>query len=629
MKTSISSRLLRLLPGLAILAAALPAFSQTTAFNYQGRLTDGGQPATGLYDLTFKVFDSAGPGTAGQQGSTASQVAVPVTNGLFSVSLNFGSAPFSGARRWLEVGARTNNPAASYVTLLPRTELTPVPYAITAQSANAVPAGTVGNAQLAANAVTATKISSGQVVKSLNGLRDDVTLVAGANVTLTPSGNNLTINSSGSGAFSLNGNNAYYNAGNVGIGTISPQDPLHVNGFARVGGTSSRYVWLGQDGSGMFLEQVGDAPMTSNMRIQSSRSGAFSAYSQFVVDPENGFSFRGFGGANGNVGIGTFTPAYTLDVQGEVNAAGAFIASSAYTGAYGTVLSVPHYSRKRLLNSYWRFDLGDYVDIEVPGNDGPGNLLRITSHGNLGVGVSDPRFHLDIGGRVRFRDEAGANTAGAWYQAENGFGAGGLADIAFVGVLDATRVGIYGNDPRGALGWGFTFDTVTGNVGIGTGTSYPTSKLQVNGDMSVSVLTITGGADLAEPFDMSEEDIPKGAVVVIDEDNPGKLKMSDRSYDNRVAGIISGANGVNPGIMLKQEGILEGTQNVALTGRVYALADASASSIKPGDLLTTSGTPGHCMKAADRDQSHGAIIGKAMTGLKEGKGHVLVLVNLQ
>ena len=74
----------------------------------------------------------------------------------------------------------------------------------------------------------------------------------------------------------------------------------------------------------------------------------------------------------------------------------------------------------------------------------------------------------------------------------------------------------------------------------------------------VKVLQITGGSDLAEPFNLSTKDIPKGAVVVIDEHAPGRLKLSDRPYDTRVAGIVSGANGINPGISLHQEGALEG-----------------------------------------------------------------------
>jgi hypothetical protein len=144
-------------------------------------------------------------------------------------------------------------------------------------------------------------------------------------------------------------------------------------------------------------------------------------------------------------------------------------------------------------------------------------------------------------------------------------------------------------------------------------------------------ITITGGADLAEPFQIStaDKEVAQGAVLVIDEENPGHLKLSDQPYDTRVAGVVSGANGINPGIQMQQQGLLEGGKNVALTGRVYVQADVSNGPIKPGDLLTSSTIPGHAMKVSDHARAQGAILGKAMTGLKDGKGMVLVLVTLQ
>ena len=154
-------------------------------------------------------------------------------------------------------------------------------------------------------------------------------------------------------------------------------------------------------------------------------------------------------------------------------------------------------------------------------------------------------------------------------------------------------------------------------------------SLNPNGTASVAVLNITGGADLAEPFQMKEPELEKGSVVVIDEEHPGRLKRSYRAYDKRVAGILSGANGVNPGIALHQDGILEGGQNVALSGRVYVQADATHGAIAPGDMLTTSDTPGYAMKVSDPTRAQGAVIGKAMSALGEGQGMVLVLVSLQ
>ena len=73
----------------------------------------------------------------------------------------------------------------------------------------------------------------------------------------------------------------------------------------------------------------------------------------------------------------------------------------------------------------------------------------------------------------------------------------------------------------------------------------------------------------------------------------------------------------------------DGKYPVALTGRVYCYVDATEGAIVPGDLITTSATPGHGMKVDDHARAQGAIIGKAMTALESGKGLVLVLVSLQ
>jgi hypothetical protein len=145
------------------------------------------------------------------------------------------------------------------------------------------------------------------------------------------------------------------------------------------------------------------------------------------------------------------------------------------------------------------------------------------------------------------------------------------------------------------------------------------------------VLEILGGADLSERFDVTEEAaIEPGTVVSIDPAHEGRLTLSREPYDRRVAGIISGAGGVQPGLLLGQKGsVADGEHPVALSGRVYCRVTAANGPIRPGDLLTTSAVPGHAMRVEDHARAQGAILGKAMGSLEHGEGLVLVLVGLQ
>jgi len=199
----------------------------------------------------------------------------------------------------------------------------------------------------------------------------------------------------------------------------------------------------------------------------------------------------------------------------------------------------------------------------------------------------------------------------------------------------ANSYGMYGYS-SGTSGYGGYFNA-SGTSGTGIyATGGSSGKAAIfRGNVQIqresdgtTIMELGAGLDYAEGFDVSKDDeVEPGAVLVIDPDNPGKLVLSSKSYDTKVAGIVAGANNLGSGVRL---GAGEFDHDVALAGRVYCNVDASQGGVKPGDLLTTSATPGHAMKVKDHSRSQGAILGKAMESMEKGeKGQILVLVTLQ
>jgi hypothetical protein len=138
------------------------------------------------------------------------------------------------------------------------------------------------------------------------------------------------------------------------------------------------------------------------------------------------------------------------------------------------------------------------------------------------------------------------------------------------------------------------------------------------------------GSDCAEDFDVAPSastPIEPGTVMVL-ADN-GVLQPSGTAYDKKVAGVLSGAGDYRPGLILGRCKSSRERMPLALVGKVYCKADARYGPIEIGDLLTTSPTEGHAMKASDRERAFGAVIGKALRPLRDGQALVPILIALQ
>src|SRR5436853_614916 len=113
-----------LLVGIVLYFSAFSAmvFAQGTVFTYQGKLSASGSAANGSYDFSFTLWDSVSGGA--QIGGLSASGSTLVSNGIFTVFLDFGSIPFNGNARWLEVGVRTNGSTGEYTVLNPRQPFT-------------------------------------------------------------------------------------------------------------------------------------------------------------------------------------------------------------------------------------------------------------------------------------------------------------------------------------------------------------------------------------------------------------------------------------------------------------------------------------------------------------------------
>ena len=301
---------------------------------------------------------------------------------------------------------------------------------------------------------------------------------------------------------------------------------------------------------------------------------------------------------------GFVTATNGLSVDGAALNDGTFASGSPTGLAFGGLVSGEGIASRRIAGAN-QYGLDFYTSFV--------NRMTITNTGSVGIGTINPTAKLTVSDTsYPSAVFTSSSTVGSWLNLANTSAGGRTWSLISTGSANGEGAG------------NLVFNT-QGTVA---------AQLKNTGEFIANVVTVLGGSDVAEPYNVA----PAGAVearpgmlVAIDSEKIGQMQVTSKAYDTAVAGIISGANGIRPGITLTQKGtIADGSLPVASIGRVWCWCDADANgAITAGDLLTSSSTPGHAMKATDRERRDGAVIGKAMSALKSGKGLVLVLVSLK
>jgi hypothetical protein len=513
--------------------------------------------------------------------------------------------------------------------LIPRQEVTPTPYAIYAETASSdndwmisgnnmysIPTGRVGIG-------TETPLSKLHIAGSQPFLRLETNSTFMSGIEFMASGDRKWAIFTDTGGWSLNNLSFRDTAagatrlfidpdGKVGIGTTSPDRKLSV----------VREPPTNNINPVALFRTTGSTNSSSSIRFQNTNNNHFNI--GITRDDAFGIAYNSNISQNsdllrisstGNVGIGTTSPQAGLHLKGTGYPSSFMYLQSDADEDTGFRLYEDTAVKWHLFND------SALDGLSLRNNAYSSVLFAEQSTGNVGIGTTTPSDELHVVGDTRLDDTSG--NMGVRLRGDGQGNGGQISLYDYDGTQTVKILGAMTSSTGGQI-WLYKADG--------------TPSLGLNGDSGgdsrviTDELEIRGGSDLSEQFDINgvKDAVKPGMLVSIDPKRLGKLQISNGAYDNKVAGIISGAGGIKPGMLMGQKGsAADGVYPVALTGRVYCWADASTGAIQAGDMLTTSSIPGHAMKATDRERSYGAVIGKAMSSLDEGRGLVFVLVNLQ
>ena len=336
-----------------------------TGFTYQGHLMDGGNPANGSYDFQFSLYNSASSGA--QVGSTLTQTGVTVSNGLFTVQLDFGSV-FDGTALYLQVAVRPGGSSGSYTPLTPLQPLSATPYAqyaLAAGNATTVTNGLYSTGSYS-NPAWITALDGGKITGSVasvtNGLYStgsysnpawltgldggkitgtvsnsdkvdgqDASAFASAShthwgQTWSGSGNGLTLTSSGggSGSIGLNATGDYAaimgqspTTGYIGVYGYGP-DGIFAQSNKSDGNAIYAQAYSATSSAGYF---VGNVSVTGNLTVSGSKSAVvdtqdYGTRTLYAVEsPQNWFEDFGTGQLENGVAVIAIDPVFAETVN--------------------------------------------------------------------------------------------------------------------------------------------------------------------------------------------------------------------------------------------------------------------------------------------------------------------------
>ncbi len=402
--------------------------------------------------------------------------------------------------------------------------------------------------------------------------------------------------------------------GKLGVGTNSPESLLHLSSLGGIdliidADTNN----IGEDQNARVVLRQDGGQVTARMGYRSGQNALeiMQEFNDDLIFGTNNLD-RMTITSDGKIGIGTTNPDAKLEI---IMPSGKYGPPITFSTTKGLVI------KDSILNSANQLEIQDQNGVPK---------FVVDPTGNVGIGTSYPEAKLVVRGD-------GSDWSQGFLCLKNEEADAGIriynGDEVKHHIYNYSNTDVLRIAPQGSFGTGGITITQLGNVGIGT--TNPSRELTVRGNLllqskssGLAIVELGEGLDYAEGFNVSDsKKLDAGTVLIIDPDNPGHLAESRRAYDRKVAGIVAGGKALGSGVRLAPG---QFDHDVALAGRVYCKVDATNHGIEPGDLLTTSTTPGYAMKVENYTRAQGAVLGKAMERLEKGKkGLILVLVTLQ